>query len=495
MRAPVLVCLMVGLLAACSSGPSHGSSKGASSPASVDVPSGRAADAEQAKSGDAGWEVHGGATPAVIGGYMDPASGVPGTVFHLHARSTRRTVSVAIYRSGYYQGAGGRLLSAQSIQALAPTPAQLLNATTRTETANWPESTPIDTRGWPPGHYLVVLDAAGNRTWVPFTVRSVDVTDRVVILTENTTWQAYNHYGGASLYYGQNGRRSSRSYAVSFNRPIDYGHGAGDYPGNELPLLRLADRLHLPLAFATDTDLEAAPGMLDGARAVVSLGHDEYYSSRMRQQLQHARDSTGTNLAFLGANAVFRHIRLEPLGGSPSRLEVNYKDASLDPVAATDPADATADWPFGPRPRPEDELTGALYSCNPVHGALVVADPVSWLLTGLGLRAGQRLPDLLGSEYDAIRSDDSRPRATVAVFHSPINCGGRSDSADFAYYTVPSGAAGVDVGTSSWVCALDNVCGNLPLPAQTRRLVTQITTRILVAFAAGPAGRAHPLPR
>lgn len=86
---------------------------------------------------------------------------------------------------------------------------------------------------------------------------------------------------------------------MSFDRPLDYGHDAGEYAGNELPLLRLAEQLRLPLAFATDTDLQAAPSLLDWAQAVISLGHDEYWSSAMRAQLLRARDLTGMNLAFL----------------------------------------------------------------------------------------------------------------------------------------------------------------------------------------------------
>ncbi len=65
----------------------------------------------------------------------------------------------------------------------------------------------------------------------------------------------------------------------------------------------------MPLAYETDNDLAAHPGLLNGARAVISLGHDEYYSASMRAALTAARDA-GTNLAFLGANAMFRHIRL-----------------------------------------------------------------------------------------------------------------------------------------------------------------------------------------
>lgn len=445
------------------------------------------------KPGDPGWRVGTAATTAELAGYVSPSSVVPGGVLRLHLRSTVPDVRLAVFRNGWYGGARGRLIWTKDIRALAPTPPKLQDAATRTWTADWPESTELPTSSWPPGHYVVLATAGGRQTWVPFTVRSPSFADRVVLLTENTTWQAYNAYGGASLYHGANGSRATRAYAVSHDRPLDYGAGAGDYSGNEVPLIALAEKLRLPLAFATDTDLQAAPGLLDGARAVVSLGHDEYWSTAMRDQLLRARDRTGTNLAFLGANAIFRHIRLEPLGGVPNRLQVNYKDASLDPMTATNPAESTSDWPAGPRPRNGAELTGASYQCNPVSGPLVIRDPGSWLLAGLNLPAGTELPNLLGSEYDAIVPGPLVPRDIVSVMRSPLTCVGRKGFADFAYYTVPSGAGGVNVGTSTWVCVLDDVCGERKITPEVRQVVTAITTTLLQEFAKGPAGRAHPI--
>ena len=45
-----------------------------------------------------------------------------------------------------------------------------------------------------------------------------------------------------------------------------------------LPVVALAERLKLPLAYADDIDLERDPHLLDGATGVISMGHDEYYS-------------------------------------------------------------------------------------------------------------------------------------------------------------------------------------------------------------------------
>jgi hypothetical protein len=92
----------------------------------------------------------------------------------------------------------------------------------------------------------------------------------------------------------------------------------------------------------------------------------------------------------------------------------------------------------------------------------------------------------VGSEYDRVYLGAPTPRPIQVLTHSPLVCDGRTDVADAAYYSTRSGAGVFDSGTSDWIAGL-----NSPNPT-VRRVVTAVTTRILVAFAVGPAGRAHP---
>ena len=164
---------------------------------------------------------------------------------------------------------------------------------------NWRRSLTIATQGWPPGDYLLRLDgASGRSSYVPVTLRGPSAAGRLVVVNAVTTWQAYNHWGGYSLYAGPDGARADRARIVSFDRPYDYGNGAADFTGNESPLVELAERLGLPLDYVTDVDIEQQPHLLDGALGVLSLGHDEYWSPEMRARLTAARDA-GTSIAFL----------------------------------------------------------------------------------------------------------------------------------------------------------------------------------------------------
>jgi hypothetical protein len=74
------------------------------------------------------------------------------------------------------------------------------------------------------------------------------------------------------------------------------------------------------------------------------------------------------------------------------------------------------------------------------------------------------------------------------LFHSPVTCGGRSDHADATYYTTTSGAAVFSAGTQYWIGALEPGYRGQDNAA----VVGAITTRLLTAFAQGPAGLVHP---
>ncbi len=428
-----------------------------------------------------------------VEGWLDRASVTPGQPVRLFASTTAKELTVSVFRVGWYGGRTCRLITRQASLPGRAQPAAL-DRTTNTVSTSWTPTATFDTAAWPPGDYLFRLDSAAGFQWyVPLTVRSPSARDRIVILNAVTTWQAYNAWGGYSLYHGPKGF-ADRARVVSFDRPYGFGDGAADFTGNEAPLVMLAERLGLPLAYATDTDLHADPHLLDGARAVVSLGHDEYYSPQMRAALTTARDA-GVNLAFLGANAVYRRIRLGPSPYGPDRLETGYKVAAEDPLYGRDNSQITANWPSPPNADPESSLTGGMYQCNPVHADLVVTNPRHWLLASTGLQAGSRIPGMVGSEYDRVALTYPTPEMIEVLAHSPVTCHGQADHSDISYYTAPSGAGVFDAGTSAWVCGLADVCGPGASGELVQRFVTQVTTTLLEAFAAGPAGRTHPAAR
>jgi N,N-dimethylformamidase beta subunit-like protein len=447
--------------------------------------------AENLRRGTRDWRITNLGRPHAIEGFASRVSVLPGQSFRLYVSTTAAAFGVKAYRMGWYRGDRARLVWASGAIRGRRQARRRVRRATRMVTAPWRPSLTVPTVGWPPGAYLLRLDAAsGAQRYVPITVRSAATAGKVVLLLGTTTWQAYNQWGGYSLYAGPGGA-AGRAYAVSFDRPYD-GDGAQLFLAfDEAPIALAEKTAGVPLAYETDNDLAAQPGLLDGARAVISLGHDEYYSASMRAALLTARGA-GTNLAFLGANAMFRHIRLASSALGPGRIEICYKDATLDPMYRRHKAATTQDWRYPPDPRPESVITGVLYECNPVSAAYVVFDPGNWIFAGTGVRRGTSFAGLVGPEYDRLNPRVPFPRPLEVLSHSPVVCGGVRSHSDSAYYTVPSGAGVFASGTMRWVCAMRvPVCGH-GVSRAARAFVDRATQNLLRAFAAGPAGLAHP---
>jgi hypothetical protein len=235
-------------------------------------------------------------------------------------------------------------------------------------------------------------------------------------------------------------------------------------------------------------DLQEQPNPLLDHKAVLSPGHDEYYSMVMRQNLKQARDR-GVNLAFLGANAIFRHIRFAPSPLGADRNEIDYKSAHEDPLDGKDNADVTVDWRDPPTNDPESQIIGDFYQCNPVRADMIVVDPNNWLFAGSGAAADQRLPNVVGSEYDRYDPTVPGPANVEILTHSPLHCRGQRDFSDATYYSAASGAGVFAAGTIDWVGNMDTHC--LP-DGCAGRVLGKVTENLLAAFGAGPAGLAHP---
>jgi hypothetical protein len=428
-----------------------------------------------------------------IEGWADHTSVEVDEPFTLYVSTTASSYRVRAFRMGWYRGGLGRLVWTSPRLPGARQPDGVLTRATNTVTAPWRPSLTVATKGWAPGMYLLRLDAASRaQRFVPITVRRPSAQGQVVLVNAVTTWQAYNQWGGYDLYQGPTGSFGSRARAVAFDRPYDnqfsMRFGAGEFLHRELPVLALAESLGLPLDYVTDVDLHIHPGVLDGARAVVFMGHDEYWSPEMRAALVAARDK-GSNIAFFGANAMFRRIRLASTGTGPARLEINYKVAAEDPLYGKDDVHVTADWPAPPDPSPESNVTGVSYDCFPAREDMSVYRPSSWVFEGTGVSAATRLRNLVGTESDRVDLDNPTPRPMEIVAHTSLNCAGRPTTSDAVYYTTPSGAGVFAAGTIDWVCAMQG-CQNVDKLSSA--IVRRVTSNILRAFAKGPAGLDHP---
>ena len=228
---------------------------------------------------------------------------------------------------GYYQGIGGRLVATSAeVPGTVQAPPQLI-APTNTVECSWSPSLQLTVDAtWPPGCYLLKLvGSTGAHAFVPLCVRDDASESAILIMSAVTSWQAYNRWGGYSLYYGnpggaltytQNsggGTYAHRARIVSFDRPYphDWAAGASDFVGNELPLIFQAEQLGLDVSLLDRRRPARAarpPGQPPGTvqprprRVLVDADADGV----------EAAIQAGLNVGFLGANACYRQVRLEP---------------------------------------------------------------------------------------------------------------------------------------------------------------------------------------
>jgi hypothetical protein len=449
--------------------------------------------AENDLPGDPSWNITTLGPAQAIVGYAGRASVLAGETVPLFVSTTGRSFQVRAFRMGWYNGDLARLVWSSPAVRGGTQRGSALTPGTRTVTTDWGPSLTVPTDGWPEGAYLLRLDAEnGPQRFIPLTVRSPATAGKVVIKNSVSTWQAYNLWGGYDLYNGPAGAADydNRSLVVSLDRPYDLT-GAYMFLAHERSLIQLAERIGVPLAYETSIDIETEPGLLHGASALVTGGHDEYWTPGERAAVTAARDA-GVNIGFLGANTMFRRVRLagSPLGAS--RQVICYKTSyQQDPLFGKDDTLVTNDYREPPAPDPESSLTGVLYESNPVDAAYVVARPEAWMFRGTGVRAGTSFTGLVGIEYDRVNPDSAVPRPIEVVAHSPLTCRGVNSYSDSAYYTTPSGAGVFSAGTMRWVRSMGGEIG-FGITTATAWFTRHVTANVLQAFADGPAAARYP---
>ncbi len=391
---------------------------------------------------------------ATVAGYAGADSVLPGGTLDLHLRSSGGPVRLDVFRMG--RNDAHHLLTVRAVLA-GPWPDARPDPLIGLVDEHWPVSTTLAIPAtWRSGVYLVKLTAqSGAQSYVLFVVRTADPKPVLVVLP-TLTYQAYNPWGGASLY-GWSGAPAGRAYLVGFDRPYSKGWGAGGFFSLDFPLIVwLEDHGYTP-AYATDVDVSNDPALVTGARAVIFSGHAEYWTAALRDAMD-AAQAAGVSLLNMGANAAWWQVRLERNSeGAPDRQIVGYKNSRVDPLALTNPQAASARFIQLPHPRPASALFGEDYG-GIVLGVqpLVLGPDVARFAPRSGLHPGQLLPGLIGDEIDTV---SSQPGATligvtpVLVRHGsqPLDRGIAGASA----WLTPSGAHVFDAGTFDWSWGLD----------------------------------------
>jgi len=371
-----------------------------------------------------------------VEGYFDQTSigcGQSATLKIVGAKSAE----VSLYRIGYYKGAGARLV--KSIKS-----AKKITATQST----------------PPGQYLVKLKLTGYKsTFVPLVITG-EISSDVTFISSVLTWQAYNQWGGQSLYKGTDGKRETRATSVSLDRPYD-GDGAGQFRYMEQPLVQLMEQLGLDINYLTDIDLDKAPEI--NSASIVLGGHSEFWTQSMRDVIEREINK-GTNLLIFGGNTAYAKTELID---RTMNERIPYRDIN----------------------QPESLFMGSQFFAVGIRKDLEVQAGDSWPFKVLGKEG--KIKGIYG--YEADTAMGTRGPGVEVLARASISPTEKGFVAMSTYYAAPSGAGVLNLGTNAWVCAMANRCPwGHSFDAKSMQQIRQVTTAIIAQAGREKIGNWRP---
>lgn len=447
---------------------------------------------ENALDGDQNWQLARPALAGQIAGYAGQVSVTRGETLDVYVSTAASgTVYEAdVYRMGWYGGAGGRrvrwMRDLQGVNQGRWDPAggmqDCASCTVDPDTllleANWARSFSVAIEDdWISGVYVIKLreTETGTASYVVFVVRDDNSSAPTIVQLPVNTWQAYNAWGDASTYGAFGADRAyiettRRAHRVSFARPYDASvaaqpamdasrdYGAGRFFTWAYPFVRWAEANGLPMTYTTSVDVALRGDLLQQHKLFISLAHDEYWTREQRDAVDLARDA-GVNIAFLGANEAYWQVRLEPSSSAPgARVLTAYKDATLDPVARTDPRAATSLFGEAPVSRPPSLLSGLAYgsTADPPQQPWRPVNTGHWAFEDTGMEEGDVLAGLVGHEYNHLPVPEARPAGLEVLARSPVTGQIGEDTAITSIYEAASGATVFNAGTLAWTWGLDD---------------------------------------
>jgi Domain of unknown function (DUF4082)/Fibronectin type III domain len=457
------------------------------------------------------WQVSG-VGDSSIQGYATQFSVDVGQTVYFKIDTPSTKYHIDILRLGYYGGDGARKVASDILPSVSlpqSQPACLTDSSNGLiDCGNWSVSAswtvPSNAVSGVYIAHLVRDDSQdpGGDSQIPFVVRNDASTSNIVVATSDATWQAYNDYGGNSLYTCTvacppgNPLAYKAAYAVSYNRPFDGAFstdgGASYLYYAEYEMIYWLEEEGYDVTYVSDSDLDRNPSLLENHKVLLTSGHDEYWSKNEYQGVK-AAIAAGVNMAFFTGNEQFWKTRWgnsEDGTSTPYRTLITYKETHFN--APTDPDDpptwtgAWADPRFSPPADggiPANSLSGQEFVVNSGSGDITVPYQYHslqiWRNTAVAnLTSGQSLTlapgcDTLGYEWDVDADNGFRPPGEFDLSSTTLSglqtftdygsttvgpgSSGTTQTHHLTMYRAPSGALVFGAGTVQWAWGLDEV--------------------------------------
>ena len=390
-----------------------------------------------------------------------------------------------IFRTGYYGGAGARLMKTfESLKAgTQPDPAIGENYVRECQ---WEPTLELQiSESWPSGVYLGKMTAArsGIQSYVIFIVRDDRPCD-FLFQCSDLTWSAYNRWPIDYSIYTEHQDWTTTgvpSGTVSFDRPygllthpvnrLKQSGGSGEYLPWEFPLAYWMEKHGYDVSYISNVDTHTDPEGLLRAKGFISVGHDEYWSLQMYDNAIKARDA-GVSLAFFGGNSVLCVVPMLPSSdGTPNRnirregwflpMPENISEAAKQRLLKR----VLNDKSFEPNMGPDGALLmgGRLDRESSGRGIgagdWTCAMPDHWLFAGTGMKKGDSVPGLLGWEWHGAPRMDL-PGMNVVAEGDALTNGKKVGRYAATLYDGPQGNIVFNAATIWWANGLSSPPGH-----------------------------------
>lgn len=360
-----------------------------------------------------------------IEGFVSSASATCGDHLSVITVGSKK-FDLDIYRMGYYNNKGARLI----------------------RTLDSPKKITVDS-SMVPGQYLLKLRSKNRAaSFIPLVVTG-KTANNLTFVSSVLTWQSYNQWGGQSLYKGADGTRETKATEVLFDRPYD-GDGSGQFRYMEQPLTTLFEKNGLDVNYITDVDVHKDPAVFSSTQTIVLGGHSEYWTQVMRSRFDEAVIQ-GKNLLVFGGNTGYAMTEIK---GRSISGRTPYRDLG----------------------NPESLLLGSQYFSLAIKKDLISNNV--WPFSVLGKDAV--IKGIYG--YEADTAMGTKGPGVQVLARAAISPTEKGFVAMSTYYTAPSGAAVLNMGTNAWVCAMNNRCPwGRSFDAATQQQVRMVTAAVLKA--------------
>ncbi len=308
--------------------------------------------------------------------------------------------------------------------------------------ANWPvDYTMVVPDSRPPGSYYArFVTTDGTEHFKPFVIRTKvpGSQSRVLAVMNYNTRNAYDNWGGASLYDSWLDPTGRVDY-VGFRRPWMKYDGRGWNFLGQHELHRLLEDQGFNPEYATEWDIHSIPNLLRAYDVVVFCSHHEYLTWENFDAIEEFHDGGG-HLAFFSGNDFYWQIRYENEG----HVLVCYKARALanDPMMEINPRLVTYYWREPPVSRPGEALQGICWNgaiSDYYMENMIVQDGSHWLFAGTGLQTGDALGDHMARSETDWLGPASPSHVDILLYARRYLIEGLQRSCTFHNPTVPSG--------------------------------------------------------